>query len=183
MSHPDDQWNRRYERSSKRPLTETLRWSLGVTIIVLILVAVVGLATTGSVSFGAFQAKHTAKARVTQRVYDPTNIISQVAFFHDKCNAVVKDLNVARNNAQRLKTDERLATSTDPIKQQQAAQSLANDQSDFTGALNVAQQDAADYNSRSAQYTANPFKDQGLPYCITVPSDPAALDTFSINCG
>lgn len=184
MGDYDDRLDKAADQWGRRPWWTTLKWILGLGAIALICVVIVSLISTGSLFFQAEVAKRTLAPRVTQRVYGTDNAINNVAFFHDKCQAVLRDVQVYRNNAARLRADQRAAqTETDPLKQQQAQAALTTEQSQVTAAQNTAASDAADYNSASAQYTRNPFKDANLPYRIELPADPVALAEFTINCG
>lgn len=175
-------WDDRSVEAEAHPFWTTLKWVLGVTVVVLIVVALVGLATTGSLFFQGEAAKHTVGARTNIKVYSPENKIAQIAFFHDTCNTANAQLRIVENNQDRLKTDTKAARSAqDPIRQQQASDSLVNDQQDVTGALNALQATVANYNSRSAQSTANIFKDANLPERIVLPNPISA--GYTINCG
>jgi hypothetical protein len=121
---------------------------------------------------------------VTKQVYETENIIQKVALFHDKCTKVVADLNIFQNNYQRYLADKQAAANpaATTLERQSVAASLANDVSDYTAPLNVVQEDAAAYNSASAQYTQNPFKAQNLPYRIEVPPGASAAYAYHVNC-
>lgn len=179
-----DPWDDRAEQFDRHPLATTLLWSLGVLAIVLVLTAAIGLASTGSVFFQSGAAKLTNPARVQQKVYDPNNTIAQVAFFHDTCNRVRTDFANFKAAEFKLVTDQKASQTDDPIKAQQAQDQISQDTTNVVGTSQGLQNAANDYNSRSAQYTANPFKDAGLPYRIEVPSDPSALSTWTPpSCG
>jgi hypothetical protein len=168
---------------ARHPVWNSIKLGLAGIVVIGVLAAIIGLISTGSVFFAASKAKFTAAPRVTQKVYAPDNVIANVAFFHDTCNAVSRDLQVYRNNEARYQADRNAARlQTDPLQQAAAVNALSTEQQDVTAALNAAQDAAASYNSASAQYTRNPFKDAGLPYRITVPTDPRDLATFSVAC-
>lgn len=177
---PDiDQWGRNMER---RPWSTTLLAVLGATAIVLIVVAIVGLVTTGSALFAGPAAKLTNPSRVEQKVFDPNNTVAQIAFFHNTCNQASAQVRIVENNQRALAADEVAAKNAkDPVRQQQAIDQLAADQQDVTGAQNALQTTVADYNSRSAQSIANVFKGTNLPDRIILP-DPIPAG-FTINCG
>lgn len=162
--------------ADRRPVWTLLKAAVIGTVIVLVCVALVGLATTGSVFFAGTAAKVTNPSRVQQKVYDPNNTIAQIAFFHNTCNTAAAQFRIVQNNQKRLKADEHAAQfATSPIQQQQAVDSLASDQTDVTGAQNALETTVADYNSRSAQSTANVFKDNDLPERLSADGP--------INCG
>jgi hypothetical protein len=194
---PYDRLGRRAEHEvgafADHPWLRLLFWSVAIVLIVLVCTAVVGLATTGSAFFQGEAAKRTVNERTNVKVFSPENKIAQIAFFHDTCQRAVSQLRIVENNRQRLAGDEHAARfASDPVRQQQAQDQLAADQQDVTGAENVLQATAADYNSRSAQSTANVFKDSGLPPRINLP-DPmskafvvfavAALTVVAVACG
>lgn len=173
-----DQWGQDVDN---RPVFALVKAIAIGAIIVLVLVALTGLVTTGSIFFKGEAAKKTVGARTNVQVYSPENKIAQIAFFHNTCQDVNKQLRIVENNQARLTTDEHAAQfATDVIRQHQAEDSLINDQQDITGAQNVLQSTVADYNSRSAQSTANIFKTSGLPDRILLP-DPITTG-YSVNC-
>lgn len=175
-------WESRADFASRHPILALAGWTAAIVAVVLFVTAIVGLATTGSVFFQGKVAKLTNPSRVEQQVYDPNNTIAQIAFFHNTCQRVNSQLRIVENNHARLKADEHAASfAKDPIRQQQAVDSLSQDNQDLTGAMNALQATAADYNSRSAQSTANVFKSHNLPDRITLP-DPIPAG-FSVNCG
>lgn len=178
----DRDWRRREDFMSRHPLLAALGWILGIVVVCAVVAGVIGLISTGSVIFQGKAAKITNPARVEQKVYDPNNTIAQIAFFHDQCQAVNRQLRIIENNRTKQKADERAARfAKDPIRQQQAQDALSQDSSDVSGAENNLQATVADYNSRSAQSTANVFKGHNLPERIVIP-DPIPPG-FSINCG
>lgn len=174
-----DELDRRLDKwgndAGRHPWLTLLRWALAITLIVLACVALVGLLTTGSVFFKAAAAKRTIGARVTTQVYTPENAIAQIAFFHDTCQQAVAQQQIVTNNQARYDNDLKASRSTDPIRQQQAEVQLAQDQQDVAGAQNALASTVAAYNSRSAQSTANVFKNSDLPERLS------ANDT--ISCG
>lgn len=184
-----DRFDRRAEDTAGRfaahPWWMTLKTAAGVAVIVLVITALVGLLSTGSPFFDAFQAKLTAHARVTTKVYNPDNIIGQVNFFTTTCENVTRDYNNWHTNESSYQQELALARTAsnagDQVDAQGQAQQLANY---VSGALTNLQNDAAAYNARSINYTANPFKSHGLPRRITVPSIPAALNHWTPpSCG
>lgn len=177
-----DIWDRRLDRAERHPFLSLFYWAAGITLVVLAITAIVGLATTGSVFFQAAAAKKTVGARTDIKVYTPENKIAQISFFHDTCQRVNALIVTVQNNQARYNADLRTAElSKDPVRQQQATDALTSDNSDVTGAKNALANAVADYNSRSRQSTANVFKGSGLPDQITLPNPlPAGL---TINCG
>jgi hypothetical protein len=181
VSRARDPWERRAEIASDHPLASLLFWGIGITAVVLVIVALVGLASTGSVFFKGAAAQKTVGARTKTQVFTPENKIAQIAFFHNTCNTAVAQLRIVKNNNARVTALQKAAKSSDPIRQQQAQDSLSGAIDDATGAANVLQATVADYNSRSAQSTANVFKGNNLPDRINLP-DPIPA-TYTINCG
>lgn len=174
-----EDWLRDAER---RPAWALLKSSVILVAIVLVCVALVGLATTGSVFFQGAAARRTVGSKTDVRVFSADNKIAQIAFFHDSCETVNRQLRVVENNRERLRADEHAARyATDPIARQQAIDGLTADQQDVTGAQNALAATTADYNSRSAQSTASVFKDGGLPSRINLPVSPEP--GFSVDCG
>lgn len=175
-------WDDREAEFEARPWWVALKWSLAAVVIALVCAAVVGLATTGNALFQGEAAKRTVTERTNSQTFTPENKAAQIAFFHDACNTVNAQLRIAESNEATYRADmEAARLASDPIKQQQAQSVLSADQQNVTGAQNIVQSTAADYNSRSAQSTANVFKDSGLPDRITLPAPiPAG---YSVNCG
>lgn len=172
-----DTWGRQL---GSHPYVRTLGWALAVTIIVLVVVGVVGLVSTGSVLFTAAQARVTAPARVTTKVYDPDNIINQVAFFTTTCEDVGRDYANWRNNQANYDRELSIVQASTNAGQQAEALGNAQQLSQYVaGSIEQLQQDAAAYNARSINYTANPFKSASLPYRIQVPAAPAELSTWT----
>jgi|ERR1700723_1143556 len=167
------------------PFRATLKLAIGGTLIVLVLVALVGFITTGSAFWGAFAAKATAGARVTQQVYDPNNIISNVNFFTTTCEDVGRDYANWQANQSNYQRELQLAQTATTVGAQTEAQNAAQQLSNYiSGALAQIQADAATYNAKSINYTANPFKSANLPYRISVPAFPNQLNNWSPpSCG
>jgi hypothetical protein len=175
-------WDDRADEFEAHPWWVTLKWVVGVLVLVLVVAALVGVATTGSVFFEGEAAKHTVNSRTDKQVYSPENKQAQIAFFHNTCQDVNSQLAVIRNAQQTLATDEAAAKDvSDPLQQQVAIKNITTDQQDLSAARDVAAKSAADYNSRSAQSTANVFKDAGLPDRITLPNP--IPDGYSVDCG
>lgn len=153
----------------------------GISLVLLVTALVGGIALGVTLLRGPV-AKVTNPSKVEQKVYDPNNTIAQIAFFHNTCNLAAAQLRIVENNGARLRADWRTAAlATDPIRKQQALDQLSQDETDLAGAKNALQTTVADYDSRSAQSTANVFKDSGLPERIQLP-DPIPAG-YSINCG
>lgn len=177
----DEIWDRRIDQFERHPFLKTAQYVVGLVIIGLVVTAIVGLATTGSVFFQAAAAKHTVGARTDIKVYTPENKIAQIAFFHNTCNTAKAQLRIVQNNQDRYNADLKAAQfAKDPIRQQQAQNNLSQDEQDLVGAQNVLQTTVADYNSRSAQSTANVFKGANLPDRIVLANP---VSNTNINCG
>jgi hypothetical protein len=176
-----DPWERREDQFHRHPFLKTAQYVLGAVAIVLVATALIGLASTGSIFFQGEAAKHTVGARTNIKVYSPENKIAQIAFFHNTCNTAKAQLRIVQNNAAKEAADLKAASfASDPIRKQQAQDSLGQDAQDVTGAENVLQTTVADYNSRSAQSTANVFKGANLPDRIVL-ADP--VSNSNIDCG
>jgi hypothetical protein len=172
----------RAEEIERYPWKMAIVYGVGIILVGAVLAGVIGLIATGSVFFSSEQAKLTNKARVQRKVYDPNNTTTQIAFFHNTCQTVNAQLRAVENNEDRLVADRKAAQyAKDPIRQQQAADALTADQADVTGTTNAVQATAADYNSRSAQSTANVFKDNSLPNRIDLPNP--IPRGYKVNCG
>jgi hypothetical protein len=167
------------EAKPKRTILKLGGITVAVIVALTVLANAIGIA---SIYWSAESAKITAAPRVTQSIYGTENIIAKVALFHDRCTGVVRDLNVFQNNYQRFIADKEAVKTATGLEAQSAKESMSNDISDYTAALNVAQEDAASYNSASAQYTQNPFKSQNLPYRIELPPGAQAAFNYHVNC-
>lgn len=185
MNDFDDRMNSEGDAFGRRPVLTSIKWGLAGIAVVLVLTVVISLISTGGVFFNAARAKVTAGARVTTKVYDPNNIVNQVNFFTSTCEAVGKDDANWKANKGQLETEQTLARDARTQGEAQEASSQASQAATFVaGALEQLQSDAAEYNARSINYTANPFKTAGLPYRITVPSIPAELNQWAPpSCG
>lgn len=182
MTNLEDRGSKIADEFGDKPLWAAFKWGVGLILVITALVLVISVISTGSVFFNAAKAKITAAPRVTSKIYETENIISKVALFHDKCNKVVADLKIFQNNYGRYLADKQTAVSATGLERTSAEQSLSNDISDYTAPLNVVQEDAANYNSASAQYTQNPFKAQNLPYRIEIPAGASAVYAAHIEC-
>lgn len=173
------------EKFGRHPLLTTLRWGIAVLVVVAVLTAGAGLLTTGSVFFEAGRAKLVAGAEVTKKVYDPNNIIAQVNFFTQTCEDVHKDYANWKTNQGNFERLQALTTTARTQGEAAEASSQASQASTYVaGALEQLQSDAHDYDAKSINYTANPFKSAGLPYRIEPPSDPASLTKWAApSCG
>lgn len=172
------------DKFTAHPWRQVAKWFAGALAICLLLSVVGNALGIVSVFWGAEKAKITNPARVTQKVYDPNNTIAQISFFHNQCEQVNADAQIVSQNAQTYLNDKQvLANAASPIEQQQARDTLLQDQQNITGPKNALVSRAADYNSRSEQSTANVFKDSGLPGKINVPSSVEGLATFHVDCG
>lgn len=175
----DERWRQRadreYSRATYHPWLTATKWLLLVVLVGVVLAGLAGLLSTGSVFFAGQKAKITNPARVQRQVYDPNNTIAQIAFFHNTCNTAAAQQRIVQTNEARYRADQTAAhLSTSPIQQQQAIESLSQDATDVAGAKNALETTVADYNSRSAQSTANVFKDNNLPDRLSA--------TGQINC-
>lgn len=177
-------WEDRAEYADRHPVLAVLGWGIIIIVVCAILAGVVGLISTGSVFFNAGAAKATNGARVQQRTYDPNNSIAQMAFFHNTCNDVRTDYANWQSAQQRVNLDMKKAQSNDPVKAQQAQNALDQDMQSLTGTQQLIYSTANDYNSRSGQRTAAPFKDAGLPIRIEPPLNVGDLGNWQPpSCG
>lgn len=185
MNNLEDRLNKEGDSLAARPVRTTVKWGLSLILTGLILTVVVSLISTGNVFFQAGRAKIVAPAEVTREVYNKENIINQVNFFTTTCEDVGRDYaNWHSNEAdyqREIQLSQTARTQGEATQANNAAQQLSTA---VSGALQQLQQDSAAYNARSINYTANPFKTAGLPYRITVPSNPTELNQWSPpNCG
>lgn len=179
-----DRWDRRADQFDRNPLTTILGWSIGIVLVTAVLVGVIGLIATGSVFFQGQAAQITNPSRVQQKVYDPNNTVAQIAFFHDTCNDVQTAFAQWQGAQQKVALDTTGTRSSDPIKAQQAQDALDQDTQALIGTQQHIYATANNYNSRSAQSTANVFKDSGLPNRINPPLNVGDLGSWSPpNCG
>ena len=191
MTDNEDVWVSRGQRLSdsftRHPFWTSIK--IGIpTLAVIFCLWIAGEAiATGGVFWEAAKAKITAQPRVTKNIYETENIIQKIALFHEKCTAFNKDLLVFQNNYQRYVADKESLKGLSGLERTSVQSTLPNDISDYTAALNVAQEDSANYNSASANPTISPFKtifsQHGLPNRIELPSGASAAYSFHINCG
>ena len=180
MKDLEDRADKEADAFGRHPVLTSIKWGGAAIVVILALTIVVSLISTGSVFFEAARAKIVAPAEVTKKVYDPNNIINQVSFFTTTCEDAGRDYaNWKSNEAdyQREVQISKLATNQGEATQaNNAAQQLSTA---VSGALQQLQQDAAEYDARSINYTANPVKSANLPYRITVPSNPTELSEWT----
>ena len=166
-----------WEKGFENNPVKTFLKAFGILFAIVIVLSIIGNATgIVSIYWQAEEAKITAAPKVTRQVYQPENIISQVYFFTTTCEDVGKDYANWHSNEADYQREIQIAgnarTQGEATQANNAAQQLTTA---VSGALQQLQQDAASYNARSINYTANPFKDRSLPYRIEVPSNPSQL--------
>lgn len=130
-------------------------------------------------------AKVTAAPKVEREVFQPQNVINNVTFFTTRCEAVKRDYENWKSNEEGYERAANLAR-TDRTQGEAADAKAEAEQlsTGVTGALQVLHSDAAEYNAKSINYTANPFRSKGLPYKIELPSTTTALASWTPpNCG
>lgn len=175
-------WDKREERFEKHPIAYTGWWALGITLVVLGIIALVGVATTGSIFFNSAASNVTLKPRINVQRNDTNNAVASITFFHQTCTDAQAQLRIVENNQARYDADLKAARdTTDPIAAQQAVQSLVSAQSDVTGAENVLQTTVANYNAKAANSLNAKFRESGLPERIVLP-DPVPTG-YTIDCG
>jgi hypothetical protein len=174
------------EKFVQKPVRSSIKILLIVLAIWFLLSLIANAIGIANIYWQAEKAKVTAAPRVTSKVYETENIIAKVAFFHEKCTNVVKDLHVFENNYERYLADKETARTTTGLEARSASEALSNDQSDYTAALNVAQEDAANYNAASDNPTIKQFRtifsQHGLPEHIELPAGTTAAYKFKIYC-
>lgn len=173
------------KRFNEKPGRTTAKW-LGSFLVLILALTLVGNAFgVANIYWEAAKARITASPRVEKKVYEPENIINQVYYFTTTCEDVGRDYANWKNNEADYQRELQLAntarTQGEATQANNAAQQLSTA---VSGALQQVQQDAAAYNARSINYTANPFKTHGLPYRITVPLNPIELNHWTPpSCG
>lgn len=185
MNDFDDRVNREANAFGRHPLAAALKWGLGIIAVVVVLLVVVSLISTGSVFFQGAKAKLVAGAKVEQKVYDPNHILSEKAFFTETCEAVGKDYANWKSNEGQYERAQTIAKDARTQGEAAEAESNAAQASTFVaGALEQLQSDVHEYDARSNNKASNPFKEADLPYRITVPSIPAELNQWAPpSCG
>jgi hypothetical protein len=177
-------WPDREDYAERHPVLAVLGWGLIIILLVAIFAGVIGLISTGSVFFEGQAAKATNPSRVQKQVYDPNNTVAQIAFFHNTCAQVRTSFAQWQTAREKVDVDTKQAESSDPIKAQQAQNALDQDMQALVGTQQNIYATANDYNSRSAQSTANVFKDSNLPARIEPPVNVGDLKNWSPpNCG
>jgi hypothetical protein len=169
-------WEDREESFERRPFWESLKWILGGTAIFLIVVAFVGLASTGSVFFKGEAAKLTNPAREKAIIFDPNRTLSTYESFYDTCTAY----NAALLNAQDAKAEaarrrESYSPESDPFGNEQRAISALSEAA--RSQRNIARHLAGLYNADAAKNSRGPFRASDLPYNLD------ATSTQSAQCG
>jgi hypothetical protein len=173
-------WDRRLDTAERHPFLSFLYWAGGITVVILCLVAIVGLATTGSVFFKSAASNSTLKSRVNIQRNSTDNAVASISFFHDTCNDVNRQLSIYAVNHDKFTRLSKRPTASDPLQAQRQTDALNNADQDATGALNVAIVGANDYNAKAANSLNAKFREAGLPERINInPSSPPT----SIDCG
>lgn len=183
----DDRGTKQYGDFTDHPTRYSLKIIVGVIGGIVAFVVVISLIANAfgvvNVYWQAQQAKLTVEPRVTKATYGTSNALHFIAYFHDQCNTINSDNQQAANAASTLKNDQATLAgipSSNPIAQQQAANSVQADQTNLLGVKDQLSNDVTDYDSKSATQTANPFKAAGLPYRISLNKN--GLLKGSINC-
>lgn len=160
-----DEWDRRAERFDKRPLRETIRWALGSVLVVAVVIAAVGLISTGSIFFQGEAAQLTNRSREKIVVFDPNRTLSTYEGFYALCNEfnanIIKAKDAATEAAQREKS---YNAKGDPFGDDR--KSITAVREDARALRNQARNLAAQYNADSAANTRAPFKAADLPYTL-----------------
>ena len=87
MTDPDKIWQDRADKESERFAKHPVGWFLvravGVIAIFAVLAVIISLVSGGGAFFNAEKAKIINPALVKQKIYEPSNTLAQVAFFHN----------------------------------------------------------------------------------------------------
>lgn len=169
----------------ERPVMTIFKWGVVILILVFVLTLLSNAVGIASIYWNAGVAKLTAGPRVTQAVYgNANNIISNISYFHNQCNDIITDQQNVENAISTLGADKDAAASAtqgDPIGESEALQTVQEDNVALLGVKDQLSFDVRDYDSKSANYTNNPFKAANLPYRISV--DPSTgLLAGNVNC-
>lgn len=169
-------WEDREKEIEAKPFQVSLKWALGATVIVLAVVALVGVASTGSVFFKGEAAEITNPAREKAIVFDPNRSLSTYEGFYDSCNAFNAAIIAASDASNEAKTREKTySAKADPFGNERKA--ISGIRENARGLRNQARDLAAKYNADSSANTRAPFKAADLPYTL----DPAGAE--KAECG
>lgn len=184
MQHDNSHiWDRRLDYAERHPILYPFWWVLGITLGVLAIAAVVGVASTGSVFFKSASSSATVKARTNIERNSTGNAVTSIAFFHDQCQAYNRQVVVVGSNTARAdKLAKQAQGVSDPIAAQQAASAADQASTDAAGAFNVLAGIATDYNAKAANSLNAKFREAGLPDRLPTPSSPDG-QLSTINCG
>ena len=158
------------------------RWVGGIVAVIIGLTLLGNALDIVSVYWNAEKAKATVNGRVTQATYGTDNALSNIAYFHNQCNTILTDQQNVVNAKSTLATDQGVfnAAAT-PIGQEQAGQTVSQDETALLGSKDQLSTDVRDYDAKSATQTANPFKAANLPYRISINPSTGLLEG-SVNC-
>lgn len=177
----DDRVARAAVRLTDNPKRTALKWGAGLTAFLLVMLVIGNALSITNVFWNAEKAKLTVQPRVTQQTYSTGNALHFISYFHSQCNTILADEQAYENALSQLAVDQKtLSSVTDPIAQQQAGQAVSTDNTDAVGAKDQLSNDVRDYDARSADQTAEPFKAAGLPHRIDL-TGKGLLDG-NINC-
>lgn len=175
-------WDRRADQAERHPFLGLLYWGAGITAVILVITALVGVATTGSVFFQSAASNATLKSRENVQRNSTENAVTSIAFFHDQCNGVNAKLAIYRVNKDKaLRLEKRAQSETDPLRRQQAVDQSDRSAADADGALNAAIAAANDYNAKASNSLKAKFRESGLPERINIPADNPA--SYTVDCG
>lgn len=182
MEDIDEVWEDRSFKAYAHFTDHPWRWVVGAIAVIVALSLVGNVLGVISVYWGAERAKLTAPGRVTQATYGTSNVLRNIAYFHDQCNTILVDEQNVRNGRVALQVDQTtLSAATDPIAQEHAGQAVEQDATNINGAIDQLSVDVRAYDAKSATQTANPFKAHNLPYRISI-NPQTGLLASSVNC-
>ncbi len=158
-------WDDRAKRLERRPLRTTLQWVLGGAVVLVVVSALLGLITTGSIFFQGEAAKLTNPAREKIVVFDPNRTISTYEGFYRLCNEFNANIVKAKDAAAEAKSrEEAYDAATDPFGTDR--KSIVAVSEDARALRNVARGLAAEYNADASANTRAPFRAADLPYTL-----------------
>lgn len=141
-----DRWEQSFER---RPWWTTLRGVIGGLVIVLIVVGLVGLFTTGSIFFQAAAAKKTLQPRIDVKNYDSNNVIQKQEMFQQ----LYADIQGYKSN---------IAIARQAYK----AQPTSENQTNLVGVQQQCVNTVQQYNAEAKKITSRQWRSKSLPYQI-----------------
>lgn len=167
----DDRGTKQLGKFTEHPWGYTIKIVGGIVAFFVVLSLLGNAFGIVNIYWQAEQSKLTIKPRVTQATYQTGNALHFISYFHDQCNTIYADNQQVANALSTLQADQATLAgipSSNPIAQQQAANSVQTDQTDLLGVKDQLANDVADYDAKSATQTANPFKANDLPYRISL---------------